>query len=149
MSEYPIPPELMEKLSEIEHDRWSGQARAALFDMTDDRRRSWERQMRMSYWQLSEPEKEQDREQVRKSLAPLIERIAHLEAQNKALLAFTEQRLEEIRQIEEEITAVEQVIDDMCDCPGADLRGTIAHLAMKRVLERLQHKLAELKRGMR
>lgn len=61
-------PDLLEELAELEHERWSGQAIAALTDMTDARRERWTRQARMLYAGLSDAEKEQDRKQVRKTL---------------------------------------------------------------------------------
>ncbi len=47
----------------------------------------------------------------------------------------------------EEINAVEDVIDELCDCPGADCEGTIRHLAMQRILAMLEAQLADLMKG--
>ena len=66
-------PDVVERLAEIEHERWSAQAKAALFDMTGARRQRWTRQAATSYADLSEAEKEQDRVQVRKFAAVLLD----------------------------------------------------------------------------
>jgi hypothetical protein len=58
----------MEELAAMEHERWSNQAIAALTDMTDTRRARWTRQAGLLYAGLTEAEKEQDRQQVRKTL---------------------------------------------------------------------------------
>jgi hypothetical protein len=70
----PVSDEVLEELAELEHDRWSSQAIAALTDMTEERRARWTRQARMLYAGLSEAEKEQDRAQVRKTLRILASR---------------------------------------------------------------------------
>ena len=61
----------MEELAELEHLRWAGQARKALFDLTEERRERWTRQAATAYKDLTEEEKEQDREQVRRTLSRL------------------------------------------------------------------------------
>lgn len=38
---FECPANLMEQLAAIEHDRWSGQARTALDEMTPERRERW------------------------------------------------------------------------------------------------------------
>jgi hypothetical protein len=58
--------------------------------------------------------------------------------------AFTRERAEQIRQKCGEISAVENVICDYLDCPGADLEDTEAHAAMRRILSMLEAQLAEL-----
>jgi hypothetical protein len=64
----PVTDEVMEELAAMEHERWSNQAIAALTDMTDTRRARWTRQAGLLYAGLTEAEKEQDRQQVRKTL---------------------------------------------------------------------------------
>jgi|GEM_PF-5121596 hypothetical protein len=72
--ELACPIELMEQLAEIEHDRWSEQARTALDEMTPERRERWDRLSRIKYADLDEHNKELDRMQVREYW-PLIARI--------------------------------------------------------------------------
>ena len=64
-----VPRECMEALAADEHERWSGQARTALYSMTDERRERWSRLEKTSYADLSEDMKELDRIQVRERLA--------------------------------------------------------------------------------
>lgn len=59
------PPEIMELLAEIEHDRWSGQAETALNKMTPERRERWGRLSKTKYADLDATNKELDRMQVR------------------------------------------------------------------------------------
>ena len=66
-----VSAETMEALAEAEHERWCDHAIAALCDMTETRTERWTRQMCTPYSMLSEAEKEQDRKQVRKTLAIL------------------------------------------------------------------------------
>ena len=64
-----VSPEMMEALAADEHDRWSGQARTALDEMTSERRERWDRLSRTPYSELTEEMKELDRMQVRERLA--------------------------------------------------------------------------------
>lgn len=64
--------DIMEQLAAIEHDRWSGQARTALDNMTPERRERWDRLSKTAYEDLSEEMKELDRMQVREYW-PIIE----------------------------------------------------------------------------
>lgn len=61
--------DLMEALAADEHERWSGQARTALDEMTPERRERWDRLSKIPYSELSEEIKELDRMQVRERLA--------------------------------------------------------------------------------
>lgn len=60
--------ETMERLAEKEHERWSGQARTALYQMTTERRERWARLIEIPYSNLTEEMKELDRMQVREYL---------------------------------------------------------------------------------
>ena len=94
--------DLMEQLAAIEHDRWADWMRHMkmkspgwVIRMEDIDR--WERQMRTPYAELSESEKESDREQVRRYL-PLFEpRIQQLKSDATALA----DALEQIRETQE------------------------------------------------
>jgi hypothetical protein len=55
---------VIDKLAAIEHDRWSGQARTALDNMTDERRTRWNKLSKTPYKKLTEEMREKDREQV-------------------------------------------------------------------------------------
>jgi hypothetical protein len=89
----PAPPasddvrDIIEKLAEIEHERWSGQARTALHEMTEERRLRWGRLVDIPYADLTEEMKELDRMQVREYW-PLI--TAHVAKQTAALTAKVE-----------------------------------------------------------
>ena len=65
----PVSEETLEALAAFEHERWSNQAKAALYDMTESRRQRWTRQAHEEYAALTEAEKELDRVQVRSFLA--------------------------------------------------------------------------------
>lgn len=91
--------ELMEELAAIEHERWADWMRYLfskavpnaytknLSIMTNDIER-WERQIATPYADLSEEDKEKDREQVRRYLPLFEQRIAALTGDIKFLLPF-------------------------------------------------------------
>ena len=98
---------ILEKLSEIEHDRWSGQAKTALTDMTDERRERWGRLVNIPYCELSEEMKALDRMQV-DEYWPIIAKAIHaaLPTQDGGFWGRTASRLskqndEKDRRIEE------------------------------------------------
>ena len=62
-------PELLERLADLEHERWSGWMLYQLENLTPENLVRWKRQMVTPYAQLSEREKESDRKEARKSLA--------------------------------------------------------------------------------
>jgi hypothetical protein len=55
---------IIEKLAEIEHDRWSGQARTALDKMDNERRTRWDKLSKTPYDKLTEEMKQKYRDQV-------------------------------------------------------------------------------------
>lgn len=63
-----IDPGLMEALAEKEHERWSGQAKTALTDMTQERRDRWGKLVDQDYDDLTEEMKQKDRDQVEEYL---------------------------------------------------------------------------------
>lgn len=71
------PPQLVEILAAIEHERWSGWMKHEFslqrepLTMTAESYASWNRQANTPYADLSEDEKESDRREVRKTLAAI------------------------------------------------------------------------------
>ena len=71
-----VPNNVMEELAANEHERWAGQARTAIEQMTEERRLRWSRLAITPYAELTEEMKELDRVQVREILAILDKRGA-------------------------------------------------------------------------
>lgn len=71
--------------------------------------------------------------------------------------AYTEDRLEQIRQVEEEVDVVEnqqrlkrkRVLERQCECVSCQVEAVCELCVVSRILEREQAVLAELRRGMR
>lgn len=59
---------LLEELSALEHEQWAHWTKFMLGNMTDFNRTRWEKQIETSYSELSNKEKESDREWARKVL---------------------------------------------------------------------------------
>lgn len=59
---------LREKLAELEHDQWSAWMKHMLMNLTQENLMRWKRQMITPYSDLSEAEKESDREWADKTL---------------------------------------------------------------------------------
>ena len=57
---------LMEKLADLEHDQWSHWTRHMLDNLTDENIARWRRQIDTPYSELSEKEKDSDREWAKK-----------------------------------------------------------------------------------
>lgn len=60
--------DLMERLSALEHDQWAHWTRYMLDNLTQENIERWKRQCDTPYEELSEKEKESDREWARKVL---------------------------------------------------------------------------------
>lgn len=81
----PSPDELLEELASIEHERWSHWQRYVhgrgirqldgSLVIPADLFQRWERQIATAYSNLSEEEKESDREQVRKYLPAIMRHL--------------------------------------------------------------------------
>jgi len=63
---------LLEKLAELEHEQWSHWAMHMLENMTAENIERWRWQANTTYENLSEPEKEKDREWARKVLDAIV-----------------------------------------------------------------------------
>jgi hypothetical protein len=63
------PDPLIEKLAELEHEQWSHWTRHLLDNLTPENIARWRRQTTTPYADLSEAEKEKDREWARRVLA--------------------------------------------------------------------------------
>ena len=63
--------QLVEKLAAQEHDRWSRWMRWMLAHMTEDNLNRWKLQMATDYADLSETEKQWDREEAKRTMALL------------------------------------------------------------------------------
>lgn len=59
---------ILEELAALEHDQWAHWARYMIGNMTEFNRSRWEKQVETSYGDLSNKEKESDREWARKVL---------------------------------------------------------------------------------
>jgi len=59
---------LLEKLAELEHKQWAHWTNYMLDNLSNENRDKWRRQTKTSYLELSEKEKESDREWARKVL---------------------------------------------------------------------------------
>lgn len=64
-------PELVEKLADIEHQRWADWHKWCRNNWTPERIERWDRQARTPYAELNEEDKEKDRREVMRYL-PLI-----------------------------------------------------------------------------
>lgn len=60
--------EIIEKLAELEHEQWAHWTKYMLDNLTDENIARWKRQIEAPYEELSEKEKESDREWARKVL---------------------------------------------------------------------------------
>lgn len=67
--------ELMEKLADIEHERWSGWMRYMFANRSPDNIIRWMGQMNTPYSELPEYTKESDRVEVRKTLEAIRENM--------------------------------------------------------------------------
>jgi hypothetical protein len=65
------PDPLIEKLAELEHEQWAHWTRHLLDNLTPEHIARWRRQAATPYAELSEAEKEKDREWARRVLACL------------------------------------------------------------------------------
>lgn len=63
---------LREELSDLEHSQWSHWAKYMLENNTEENHKRWERQIKTSYEDLSEKEKDSDREWANKVLNIII-----------------------------------------------------------------------------
>lgn len=80
--------DLVEKLANVEHDRWSHWMKYLFTKGTDNADGSftidagsvahWRRQMKTSYWDLTDKEQESDRVEVRKTLKVLTQTLEDL-----------------------------------------------------------------------
>lgn len=61
--------ELIEKLAALEHDQWAHWTKYMLSNMSDENIKRWKKQIATPYSELSEEEKNSDREWTRKVLA--------------------------------------------------------------------------------
>ena len=68
---------LIEKLSDLEHDQWSHWTKYMLDNLTDENIARWRRQIDTPYSELSEKEKESDREWARKVIDVINQRGEH------------------------------------------------------------------------
>ena len=59
---------LLEELSDLEHKQWAHWTRYMLDNLTDENIAQWKRQVKTDYKDLSEKEKDGDREWARKVL---------------------------------------------------------------------------------
>ncbi len=59
---------ILEELSELEHIQWAKWTKHMLENLTPENVKKWKRQIKTPYTQLSEKEKESDREWARKIL---------------------------------------------------------------------------------
>lgn len=59
---------ILEELSELEHIQWTKWTKHMLENLTPENVKKWKRQIKTPYAQLSEKEKESDREWARKIL---------------------------------------------------------------------------------
>ena len=62
---------LVEKLSELEHDQWAHWTKYMLNNMTPENIKQWKRQISTPYDELTEKEKDSDREWANKVVAVL------------------------------------------------------------------------------
>jgi len=60
--------ELLEKLAALEHEQWAHWTEYMLANMTEENVERWKRQIKTAYVDLSEKEKESDREWARRVL---------------------------------------------------------------------------------
>ncbi len=67
-----VPPELLEKLAELEHRQWVHWTRYMLDNLTPENIHRWKRQTETAYRYLTEAEKEADRIWVRKMIEEIL-----------------------------------------------------------------------------
>ena len=58
--------ELIEKLADLEHDQWSHWTEYMLSNLTEDNIKTWKKQIKTNYKDLTEKEKDSDREWAEK-----------------------------------------------------------------------------------
>ena len=63
-----VTPELIERLAAHEHEQWAHWTRYMLDNLTEENIARWRRQIDTAYQDLSEQEKESDREWARKTV---------------------------------------------------------------------------------
>lgn len=60
--------DIIEKLAEIEHEQWAHWTKYMLDNLTEENISRWRRQIKTKYCELSEKEKDSDREWAKKAL---------------------------------------------------------------------------------
>jgi hypothetical protein len=70
--------DLVERISEVEHEQWAHWTKYMLDNLTDENIARWRRQIETPYNQLTEREKESDREWARKAMFVAINRLKEI-----------------------------------------------------------------------
>lgn len=70
---------LIEKLAKLEHDQWAHWTHYMVNNLSPENIARWRRQIETPYAELTEEEKEKDREWARKALAYVLEELRRID----------------------------------------------------------------------